>query len=255
MRVRSLLSVLPLAALLASTAAQAQVAPGAKPRSSVGLAVGVQKSPYADYDTDVLPIPVVNYEGKSFHLRGGSLGWKLFNSESTEVSLLASPYMMRFKHKDTEDVRLRQLSNRSLSAMAGVALRHTAPWGIVQANVQKEVSGHGGGFAADAKYAYPIPTGRVTLVPGIGAGYASSDLNDYYFGVSAAESARSGLAAYRAGSGVSPYIDLTAVMPLGPHWTATGSLRRTRLSDAVKDSPMTEGRHMDSAVIALSYGF
>lgn len=255
MRVRTLLSVLPVAALLASTAAQAQVAPGAKPRSSVGLAVGVQNSPYADYDTDVLPVPVINYEGKSFHFRGGSLGWKLFNNERTEVSLLASPYMMRFKHKDTDDVRLRQLSNRSLSAMAGVAVRHTATWGIVQANVQKEISGHGGGIAADAKYAFPIPTARVTLIPGIGAGYASSDLNDYYFGVSAAESARSGLAAYRAGSGVAPYIDLTAVMPLGAHWTATGSLRRTRLSDAVKDSPMTDGSYMDSAVIALSYGF
>ncbi len=244
-----------IAALLASTTAQAQVAPGAKPRSSVGLAVAAQKSPYAGYDTDVLPIPVVNYEGKSFHLRGGSVGWKLFNSESTEVSLLASPYMMRFKHKDTDNVQLRQLSNRSLSAMAGVAVRHTAPWGIVQANMQAEVSGHGGGFAADAKYAYPIPTGKVTLVPGIGAGYASADLNDYYFGVSARESARSGLATYKAGSGVSPYIDLTAIMPLGAHWVATGSLRRTRLSDAITDSPMTEGKHMDSALIALSYGF
>ncbi len=244
-----------LASLMVSGSVLAQAAPGAKPRSSVGLAVAAQKSPYAGYDTDVLPVPVINYDGKKFHFRGGSIGYTLFNTESTEVSLLASPYMMRFKRNDTDDVQLRQLSNRSMSAMAGVAVRHSAPWGVLQGNVQADISGHGGGLAADAKYAYPIPTGRVMLIPGVGANYASSSLNDYYFGISAEEAQRSGLAAYRAGSGVAPYMDLTAVMPLGPHWTATASLRRTLLSNAVKDSPMTVGDHMDSAVLALTYGF
>jgi len=89
----------------------------------------------------------------------------------------------------------------------------------------------------------------------VGAQYASSDLNDYYFGVSAVEAQRSGLAAYSAGSGVAPYMDFSAVMPLGPRWTATASLRRTLLSSAVKDSPMTTGDHMDSAALSLSYGF
>jgi outer membrane protein len=246
---------LALIGLLASASVLAQAAPGAKPRSSVGLAVVAQKSPYAGYDTDVLPIPVINWEGRKFHFRGGSIGYTLFDNDHTSVSLLASPYMMRFKHKDTDDAQLRQLSNRSMSAMAGVAVRHTAPWGVLQGNVQAEVSGHGGGLAADAKYSYPIPTGRVMLIPGVGANCASSSLNDYYFGVSAVEAQRSGLAAYRAGSGVAPYMDLSAVMPVGPRWTATASLRRTLLSSAVKDSPMTVGNHMDSALLALSYGF
>ncbi|OEZ00877.1 MULTISPECIES: MipA/OmpV family protein [Stenotrophomonas] len=244
-----------LVGLLASGSVLAQAAPGAKPRSSVGLAVVAQKSPYAGYDTDVLPVPVINWEGERFHFRGGSLGYTLISTGQTEVSLLASPYFMRFKRNDSDDPQMRQLSNRSMSAMAGVAVRHTAPWGVLQGNVQAEVSGHGGGFAADAKYTYPIPTGRVVLVPGVGAQYASSDLNDYYFGVSAVEAQRSGLAAYSAGSGVAPYMDFSAVMPLGPRWTATASLRRTLLSSAVKDSPMTVGSHMDSALLALSYAF
>ncbi|MFG6108924.1 MipA/OmpV family protein [Stenotrophomonas nematodicola] len=241
-------------AWLAAGSAMAQ-APGAKPRSSLGVAVVALKSPYAGYGTDTVAAPIISYEGRRFHLRGGSIGYKVFDTEQTEVSLMASPYMMRFKRKDSDDLQLRQLSNRGFSAMAGVALRHNASWGLVQANVQAEVSGHGGGIAADAKYAYPLPTGRVTLMPGIGVNYAGSALNDYYFGISDAEARRSGLARYRAGSGVSPYIDLTAVMPLGTHWTATASLRRSVLSDAIKDSPMTRGDHMDAAALSLSYGF
>lgn len=244
-----------LMGLLASGSVLAQAAPGAKPRSSLGLAVVAQKSPYAGYDTDVLPAPVINYEGKKFHFRGGSIGYTLFNNERTDVSVLAQPHVMRFKRKDTDDVQLRQLDNRNLSAMAGVAVRHTAPWGVLQGNVLAEVSGHGGGLAADAKYSYPIPTGRVVLIPGVGMNYASSSLNDYYFGVSVDEARRSGLAHYNAGSGVAPYLDVTALMPLGPHWTATASLRRTLLSGAVKDSPMTVGDHMDTALLALTYGF
>lgn len=244
-----------LLGLLASGSVLAQAAPGERPRSSLGLAVVAQKSPYAGYDTDVLPVPVINYEGRKFHFRGGSIGYTLFDNEKTEVSLLAKPHVMRFKRKDTDDLQLRQLDNRNLSAMAGAAVRHTAPWGVLQANVLAEVSGHGGGIAADAKYAYPIPTGKVVLIPGVGVNYASSALNDYYFGISAEEAQRSGLARYRAGSGVAPYMDVTALMPLGAHWTATASLRRTLLSSAVKDSPMTRGDHMDTALLALTYGF
>jgi len=183
-----------LLGLLASGSVLAQAAPGERPRSSLGLAVVAQKSPYAGYDTDVLPAPVINYEGKKFHFRGGSIGYTLFDNAKTEVSLLA-------------------------------------------------------------KYSYPIPTGKVVLIPGVGVNYASSALNDYYFGISADEAQRSGLARYKADSGVAPYMDVTALMPLGAHWTATASLRRTLLSSAVKDSPMTRGDHMDTALLALTYGF
>ncbi|WP_217540262.1 MipA/OmpV family protein, partial [Stenotrophomonas sp. GbtcB23] len=76
--------------------------------------------------------------------------------------------------------------------------------------------------------------------------------NDNYFGHSAGEAQRGGLARYRAGSGVAPSMDVTALMPLGAHWTATASLRRTLLTSAVKDSPMTRGDHMDTALLALT---
>lgn len=246
--------VLATAAWLVAGSALAQ-APDAKPRSSLGVAVVALKSPYAGYKTDTVGAPIISYEGRRFHFRGGSVGYTLFDDERTEVSLMAAPYMMRFKHNDSDDLRLRQLSNRGFSLMTGVAVRHNADWGLVQANVQAEVSGHGGGIAADAKYAYPLPTGRVTLMPGVGLSYAGSALNDYYFGISDQQARRSGLARYRAGSGVSPYFELTAVMPLGPHWTASASLRRSVLSSAVKDSPMTRGEHMDAAALSLSYGF
>lgn len=248
----TLLALLPLVAVPAAQAGDTAPAPK---RTSVGVAVVALKSPYAGYDTDTIPAPLISYEGRSFYFRGGAVGYRLVNQGGTELSATLSPYMMRFKHRDTDNPQLRLLSNRSLSGMAGLAWRHSADWGVVQASAEAEVTGHGGGVAADARYSYPLPVGKVRLIPGVGVNYASSKLNDYYFGVSQAEALRSGLARYEAGSGASPYMDVTVVMPLGTHWTGTASLRRSRLSDAVRDSPMTRGDHMDSAAVSLSYGF
>lgn len=251
----SALSALALASAMTAATAQAADAPQPGKKGSVGIAVVALKAPYAGYDTDRLAAPIVSWEGRSFFFRGGSVGYRLHQTAQSELALTASPYVMRFKRRDSHDPQLRQLDNRSLSGMLGVSWRHQAEWGVLQANAQAEVTGHGGGFSADAKYAYPIPAGRVTFMPAVGVNYASADLNDYYFGVSGREAARSGLAQYSAGSGVSPYMDIAAVMPLGPRWTATASIRRTSLADAVRDSPMTRGNHMDTAALSLSYGF
>ncbi len=244
-----------LVTAMAATTAQGADAPTAGKKGSVGIAVVALKAPYAGYDTDRLAAPIISYEGRSFFFRGGSVGYRLHQTAQSELALTASPYVMRFKRRDSHDPQLRQLDNRSLSGMLGVSWRHQADWGVLQANAQAEVTGHGGGVSADAKYAYPVPAGRVTFMPAVGVNYTSADLNDYYFGVSGREAARSGLAQYSAGSGVSPYMDIAAVMPLGPRWTATASIRRTSLADAVRDSPMTRGNHMDTAALSLSYGF
>ncbi len=254
-RPSSALLGLALGTALTATGAQAADAPEAGRKGSVGIAVVALKAPYAGYDTDRLAAPIISWEGRSFFFRGGSVGYRLHQTAQSELALTASPYVMRFKRRDSHDPQLRQLDNRSLSGMLGVSWRHQADWGVLQANAQAEVTGHGGGFSADARYAYPVPAGRVTFMPAVGVTYTSADLNDYYFGVSQREAARSGLAHYSAGSGVSPYMDIAAVMPLGPRWTATASIRRTSLADAVRDSPMTLGDHMDTAALSLSYGF
>ncbi|MEK0265360.1 MipA/OmpV family protein [Stenotrophomonas rhizophila] len=109
------------------------------------MAVVALKAPYAGYDTDRLAAPIVSWEGRSFFFRGGSVGYRLHQTAQSELALTASPYVMRFKRRDSHDPQLRQLDNRSLSGMLGVSWRHQAEWGVLQANAQAEVTGHGAG--------------------------------------------------------------------------------------------------------------
>jgi outer membrane protein len=236
-------------------AAQAQSAPQKSATWTVGIGAIWSPSPYRSYDNKVWPLPMVNYEGKSFYARGATIGYRLFKTGSDEFSIIASPLGNRFLHDDTSDPRLRRLSDRNISGMAGVAWRHYAKWGLLQANVQKEFTGHGGGTAFDASYSYPITQGSLTLLPTIGATYSSSALNDYYYGIGLKEALRSGLPVYHAGGGSSPYLGVAATYKLSRSWITTGGVRYARVPNAVKDSPMVDADHTVSYFVALSYSF
>ena len=60
------LKLLALGVLIATSAGVAH----AEGKFSLGAGVGVVEHPYKDYDTDVYPVPVINYEGDNFWFRG-----------------------------------------------------------------------------------------------------------------------------------------------------------------------------------------
>lgn len=200
-------------------------------------------------------MPLVTYEGKSFYFRGVSFGYKLLGGKANEFSVVVSLLGNQFDHTETSNPQLKRLSDRKLSGLAGIAWRHTASWGMLQASLQREVSGHGGGVQLDANYSYPWTHGSLTLIPAIGATYMNGNLNNYYYGVSAAESSRSGLPTYVPGGGALPYVGVVASYKFSASWTVNGGARYTALPNAVKDSPMVESTRAESYFVALSYTF
>jgi outer membrane protein len=245
-----------LAGLCLAGAAHAQSAGGERPPAwSLGIAATWSPSPYRSYDNKAWPLPLVNYEGKSFYFRGVSFGYRLLTTPGSELSLVASPLGQRFRHDDTDDARLRRLSDRDISGLAGLAWQYRADWGVLHAGAQKEFTGHGGGTQLDASYGYPIRQGALTLLPTVGMQHRNSALNDYYYGIGAKQAARSGLPAYHAGGGNQPYLDLSAVYRLSPRWSVTGGLRYTRLPDSVKDSPMTDADATRAYFLGVSHSF
>ncbi|SFW62501.1 MipA/OmpV family protein [Luteibacter sp. UNCMF366Tsu5.1] len=223
---------------------------------SLGVGFAWSPSPYRSYDNKAWPLPVANYEGERFFIRGVGVGMRLWRDEGNELSLVASPIGNRFRHDDTDDTRLRRLSDRDISGQLGVQWRSRGTWGVVQLAAQKEVTGHGGGHVFDANYGYPLPFGGgLVLIPMVGATYTSDALNDYYYGITDKEALKSGLPAYRAGSGTAPYAGVTANAKLGTRWNLLATLRLSRLPDAVKDSPMVTGSSTRSYLVALSYRF
>ncbi|MGY3041135.1 outer membrane protein [Rhodanobacter sp. TND4EL1] len=219
----------------------------------IGMAAAVNGLPYRNYKTDVIPLPALSYEGKRIYLRAATVGFRVLGSRTSGLSLTLAPLGMRFRARDSDDARLRRLDDRDLSALAGVAWRYTQDWGVVQASFQKEITGHGGGTISEASYAFPLYKSDLILTPRVGITRTSGALNNYYFGVNAVDSLRSGLARYDARGGNTPWLEMTAVQRLGRHWVVAGGMRYSRLSDEVSNSPMTDKSSAKSFFVSTTY--
>ena len=123
--------------------------------------------------------------------------------------------------------------------------------------VSPDILGHGGGMLADANVSYewrlaPQLRGHA----GVGITAADSRYMRSYFGVSAAESARSGHAIYSPGAGlrdVGASFGLRA--DLGPHWVGYANASGLRLLGPTLDSPLTRGRFGWSTSVGLAWRF
>jgi len=222
---------------------------------SVGAAAMWSASAYRDYDNEALPVPVINYEGHHFFLRGIVLGYRLLAAQNNELAVIASPEANQFLARRSDDPHLRRLSDRNVSGLAGVSWRVYGNWGGIQATAQKELTGHGGGIMTDLSYGYTLQQGRFALMPGAGLNYSSRALNDYYYGIRAKEVARSGLAPYRPDAAAAPYLHLGLVYSLSRSWLLIGDFRLTVLPRTVEDSPMVDHDFTASSLAGVSYAF
>lgn len=222
------------------------------PGVQAGISAGATSGAYAHYDVKPLVVPAIAWQGERFFASPGSLGMYLYKDQGLRLSAAVTPYTLRFKTDDVNDAQLRR---RQMSAMVGLNGEYTADWGMVEASVMREVTGHGGGIESRLHYSYPIQAGRFTWVPRAGVVHSSARLLDYYYGISDEEALRSGLAAYRPGSTTSPSLQIAVSTPLGTKWRATGVVANQWFGDAVKDSPMARRGTQTSAFISLMRSF
>lgn len=207
---------------------------------TLGAGVGVIDQPYKGYDSKAWLIPAVSYDGDSFWFRGLGGGYYLWNDAADTLSVMAYWSPMYFKPDDSNDHQLRRLDKRKSTMMAGVSWSHHTPYGFLRTSLAADVLDNSNGVVGDAAWLYRYVNGGFILTPGIGVEWSSQKQNDYYYGVSRRESARSGLERYKADNGWSPYLEISANYTFASNWGIYGTARYSRLSDEVKNSPMVD---------------
>ncbi|MGW8134754.1 MipA/OmpV family protein [Sphingomonas zeae] len=125
-----------------------------------------------------------------------------------------------------------------------------------RAEVRQGFGGHDG-VVADLSAAYRTRIGRAIVSGGPRMTLASDAFMRTYFGISAAQSARTGLTPYRADGGVLSYgLGGNMVRPLDRRSAITLFTSLERLGSPAADSPLIRerGRRMQ-ATLGLGYGF
>ncbi|MDD7970309.1 MipA/OmpV family protein [Roseinatronobacter alkalisoli] len=123
----------------------------------------------------------------------------------------------------------------------GAGVHHTTEFWQVFADLRYGVIGHKGVTGEIGANAIYRGADGLVVHAGPRAGSGNSRFARSYFGVSAAESVTSGLAAYTPSGGVhSVGVELGVYQPLSDDWGITGALRYDRLRGDAASSPIVQ---------------
>lgn len=222
---------------------------------SASTTVGFGNSPYKEMESDNQVIPLVQYDSDTVYFRGANLGVHIVNTRQQKFNVFVGYSPMSFNASHSSDPAIRQLDDRYSSAVVGTEYSHLSRKGIVSIKLTHDILSVYGGPSADASYGLMIPLKSVRILPKIGLRWHSSDFNDYYFGVSAKESNRSGLKTYQADSSLTPYISATAIININDHFNIITNVGMEWLPAEVTDSPMVDKETTYGARFSLAYSF
>ncbi|SET45790.1 MipA/OmpV family protein [Thorsellia anophelis] len=241
--------------MLSMVASTLFIAINANANVSLGLGVGYSTQPYLGVSNDVVPLPIVNFENEHFFIKSTKAGYFLWNDGQQKVNLNISYNGQSFRGRDSNDNRMRTLDRRQSTAMMGIGYDLSGVFGAVSADLSGDILNRSNGLIGDLNYSYPITNDLLTVAPSAGVNWNSGKFNDYHFGVSGNEATRSTLDAYKAGSGISPYMGVNLNYRMTDNWSAFGMAQHKFLSSQIKDSPMISSSGQSIFGGGFSYTF
>lgn len=218
---------------------------------TLGLGVGAESAFYKGDDDDAEIIPYVAYDSGPLHLGLDGISYAVVKDQPLGFALTLAPRI----DPDMPDTALFRGLDRDTAIEAGFSASYDFDGGYyTKAALMHDISGEHDGFEADLSLGTEHQAGPVTLDLSAGARYRDKDLSNYYVGVSRSE-ANSRRAAYSAEGSFSPYVALSATLPVGDRTAVVGSLSHERFSDELKDSPLVDEKGRTSAAVMLILQF
>jgi outer membrane protein len=115
---------------------------------------------------------------------------------------------------------------------------------------------HSHGNVAEVSYIAELPIGKAfTLYPSVGCDAYDASYNRYYYGVSKAEARRSHFHAYSPDESLSPFVNVTADIPVWKQWHVSATIQETFLGHSVTHSPIVSKHCQTTGILALAYQF
>ncbi len=250
------------AALIGVVPAHAQPGPpGDEPSTTWGLGVGFgsKQQPYAGISRDNQVLPLLEFENRYVHLLGPALEVKLPNYAISDTQRLkfrlGGYYAILGGYKPDDAQILEGMTERKDGFWAGGKIEWETSLITVGALWMHDISGYSKGqrFALGLEKDFRLGQ-RVMLIPRAAAIWQDAKLNNYYYGVTAAE-AEPGRPAYQAGSGVNAEVGLRGIFLFDKHSSVFLDLSVNTLSSQIKNSPLVDRSTENRVLVAYVYRF
>ena len=266
----------------ASAACQLQAEPADTPADSpdtdeavspwrIGAAFGYGERSNPLIQSEPIPVVVdvdIAWFGKRWFFDNGDLGFTLRDYSRGTLNLIARVNSDRvfFGRTNTQIVSIGtdgsqlpepvplRVPDRDYAVELGLEWLAEGRWGKLTVAGFHDVSRTHDGFSVDAEFAYPWYRARWTVEPTMMLRYKSAALNDYYWGVDAAE-ASSALLAYTVGSGFNWQLGARASYYFSSHLRLAAGINYERLNDAAAASPLVRDPDVTAFFAGLAYQF
>ncbi|MGY2950159.1 outer membrane scaffolding protein for murein synthesis (MipA/OmpV family) [Ewingella americana] len=126
---------------------------------SLGASALVDVNPYKGYDTKVLPVPIISYEGDDFYFHTLTAGYYLWKDDQNKLSLTGTYIPFGYKPGDSDDSQMKRLDKRRGTLMAGLAYSHIEEWGTIRTTFNGDVLDNSDGMVADLALPLHLPPG------------------------------------------------------------------------------------------------
>lgn len=222
----------------------------------LGVAAIQYGSPYVGVGAERQLLPWVAYRSERFSVDGVEMRYQLYQHKQLSIAAKVSPAAGYFDPADSSDNKLALLDKRGFTALAGVELSYQYDTYTVNAALLHDISGKHHGITSSIGLSRPFhfSGGNITLLPEIGLHYWDTDISNYYYGISAAESERSGLDAFRAMGKFRVQSGVTLVKPVSDNSKVFFNTSYGKFIGAY-NSPALSKSDMHTAVIGWVYRF
>lgn len=219
----------------------------------LGAGVSFKTSAY-HADNGVSVVPLAFYDNNVWYAEGAEAGFYSYKDDTHHVRLGLS-YDGRGFDADDAKGNHKALNTRKSSVLAHASHLYITPIGGIRAKIATDVLKKHKGTTISLAHISRFKIGDTTLYPSFGAVWQSQSYNNYYYGITADESTRSGLANYTADAGVSPFVSLTANHDLTDKISLFGHGRMEWLSASQKDSPLIKDDAETTITLGAMYRF
>lgn len=212
-------------------------------------------------DYEFVPVPdlKVEYKDRFFASMFEGVGYNIVNSEGWRIGPIAK---YAFGRDESDHIALRGLGDVDDTIELGGYAEYSFDPFSVKLELRQGLGGHEGLVGeAGLSYSDSIEAFGLPIVFSVGprATFANDDYNNAFFGVTAAQSARTGFAQYKAESGLVSYgIGGFMMMPISDSIAASAFAGYDRLGGEAADSPLVRQRGSENQFIlglGLSYQF
>ncbi|WP_192483921.1 MULTISPECIES: MipA/OmpV family protein [Cysteiniphilum] len=226
---------------------------------SIGVASIFTPNPYKATDDNILAFPMIAYKGEDLTILGPYIAYRLIGNRMFSFSVDGFLYPQKFDASKSTDPQLQKLNDRNYMFMGGFSSRFNSAYGSLQLGLNLDLTAGTHGLMANMQYTKPFilqsDKHQLIISPGGGVQWTQNKILDYFYGISASESALSGLQEYSPGSAFSPYLSLSLMYRYNKRWGITSVFRLNQLASTVQDSPMVGQSYVLTSAISFTYSF